>query len=944
MAGAQCVEVLCAALLEGQGKDRWQTCRLTVSAVARAEKIEVISSMSDMSNNNRWSFSSRPQTEAEAVAQVKEIVEHPTDAFERGKFSGIQEQRDAFKALFTGLKIQFFVDTTQGESDLRGNPITVGMGRYLATQVENEAELTPELSAGITRYFAEAPFIYGYWAPYKRLVKLLEAKPDAVTLLPVALARIDGKMLRIAKAQANDQLRQFDATAPISIASSETVAYLMRRGRRWLRRLARNDQTAYVRFATALLKATDAQGSNVEIASRWILADILYGHGALDTMHGRGELWLPSGQSLYNRRLDRFPKAWNDNIKAVCGIWGATVNNPDIQIWAFNVLKSQHQNLPLLRTAGLRLALVSPSKLLRAHACKQVAEKPNAILSLDAAMVQVFLEYSSAKQFSDVYPTLEDHSGAKPIQDAVLAFINEHGMPEICRGAAPTMKDKRPAKLLCFSLRFMRSRFNTVDTYHLARYVGQATQFKPVMHWVDTFQSLPLKTLIELRLHLPNLPGNVVRLIDRACWDTIAKGEGDENIAAALPLSPAPDLRKLGWSLLAKANDSTIATVWTTLIANVESSKGLEMLLEGVRFKEHLERIVFHPLGAQLLTSLVTALALAAPRVAEGLLLRLTAKGDSQRTLDTLGSAITSTPEEGWARRPALLLKLIALDPALTQLVWGSVEGKMVPAIAEIHLATRHLASAMIDAIDVDEIQKIGANRANYLTQALRSSPLRLYQDQRFAVSCATCPHPGLQQFAIARLEARGLLDSVFIPLAESGMPAAVAAAERFIVSIKDRFDFTKAVIALCDSGVRVTRAIGLGLIERQPDRLDLNGLLVALAEHTSPDVSAIVALYAATGIIFKRGVLENFDNRVLKTRRTGRKAKELVKSRLGLSKPEPAILISTQPKANELRVQALFDMARGSSLRDRDWALQQLTSLALDGHPIPQIQISLTS
>lgn len=98
------------------------------------------------------------------------------------------------------------------------------------------------------------------------------------------------------------------------------------------------------------------------------------------------------------------------------------------------------------------------------------------------------------------------------------------------------MKDKRPAKLLCFSLRFMRSRFNTVDTYHLARYVGQATQFKPVMHWVDTFQSLPLKTLIELRLHLPNLPGNVVRLIDRACWDTIAKGKVMKTLQQLCPL------------------------------------------------------------------------------------------------------------------------------------------------------------------------------------------------------------------------------------------------------------------------------------------------------------------------------------------------------------------------------------------------------------------------
>jgi hypothetical protein len=819
------------------------------------------------------------------------------------------------------------------------------MGRYLAAQVEQGAELSSELTAGIERYFSGAPFSYGYWAPYKRLIKLLEARPDALALLAVALARIDGRLWRVPNVRANDDpLFVFVLDVPRTVAGPATVAYLMRRGRRWLRRLGRGDEAAYVRCTTALLHAADTPWACKEISHRWILADILYGRGASVDSRGRGALALPAGQSRYNRRWDRFPKAWNKHIEAVLGIWRRTAHNPDIQIWAFNVLKSQRQDPPLLRTKRLRLALLSPSERLRAHACAQVAEKPKYLLGLNAESAQAFLEFSSARQFSAVYPTLEAHAEAKPLQDAVLAYIDEHGLPEIRRGALPSTRAKRSAVLLRYSLRHLRSRLSAADTYHLARYVGQTTQFEPVAQWLDTFNALPLKTLVELRLHLPNLPKAVVRSIDGACRDAVAREAADENLAAALTLSPAPELRALGCALLANASDATLLTVWTNLTAQAGSPKGLETLLEALRFKDRLERIEHHASGVELLSSLVTATAVAEPKTAEGLLLRLAAKGDSRRTLDTLGSAIAATAEETWARRPVVLQKLVALDPAITRLVWASVEGEQLSAVAQIHVATRPLASAMVDAIEADAIKTMGANQARYLTQALRSAPSRLYQERGFAVSCATCPHPELQQLAIARLEGRRLVNSVFVPLAESGMPAAIASAERYIGSIKDRSALTKAVITVVDSGLMATRAIGLGLIERHPERLDLNVLMAALAEHTSPDVTATVARFAASGIAIRRDALDQFDNRVLKTRRVGRKAKDLVKSRLETLVPKAAVAIGAHQKVDDRRIQALVDMARGSTLRDRDWALQQMARLALDGHPIPQVQVSTTS
>jgi hypothetical protein len=241
-----------------------------------------------------------------------------------------RDGREAIKALFPGLKLNFVVDPTQGAADLVGDSITIGMGRYLAGQVERGSDITPDLAAGIERYFAKAPFRFGYWAPYKRLIKLLEAKPEAEALLAVALARVDGQLHKVAYVQADEQLRSFVSSAPSVVASPDTVAYLMRRGRRWLRRLGRNDQTAYARCAAALRSAADPQGAHTKIASRWILSDILYGQGVSDSNHGHGSLSLPGGQYRNVRRWDRFPKVWNEHIDLVRGIWRATAHNTDI--------------------------------------------------------------------------------------------------------------------------------------------------------------------------------------------------------------------------------------------------------------------------------------------------------------------------------------------------------------------------------------------------------------------------------------------------------------------------------------------------------------------------------------------------------------------------------------------------------------------------------------
>jgi hypothetical protein len=947
MGGFDRVEVLYAAQLEGPGQNRWSKSSLTVAAVSQADQFQVMASFADIQYSRPrelWTFSIALQSEGEAVALVRAIVDKPSNFIEQGRAPQTGVKPDVLRSLFDGLKPNSQVDTTRGVADLARDAITVGMGRYLAAQVESGADLEGELRASIERYLALAPFSFGYWAPYKRMIKALESRVGAHEILAIALARIDGQLDRVSHVDAPDKLQHFVPTASTNVAGPNTVAYLMRRGRRWLRRLGRHDGATYARAASAFLRVADAQGAQVRAANRLILADTLYGRGAIDATHGRGAMTLPAEPDRYARRYDRFSKIWDQHIEEVTAIWAATRQNADIQAWAFSVLKSQRQPIPDLSPAGLKLALLGPSEKLRSHACAQIAYGPDLVRHIDAPALQILLKFCTPRQFSSIYPALEKYAGTKSIDDAVFAHVSENGMPEIRRGGLPASTDTRSAALLQFSLRFIRARFNAADTYQLARYVGLTTKFKPVSRWQDTLKALPLKSLVELRIQLTDLPRAVVTAIDAACLTAAMEGSGDVNLAAALTLSPSRELRELGWSLLSNAGDPTIATVWDNLISQAGTSAGREALVEAIRNEERVARIERHPLASQILSNLVLAVAATEQKLAERLFLRLASQKSAEKTLETLRQILRQQPSDSWASRPALLQKAVSLDPGITQLVWASLAADEANAVAEIYLRNRSLADVMIGAVEVDYVKQLGQVPADYLMRALRAAPSRLLEDKTFAVSCAICPHPDLQQFAIAKLEARGLIKSVFVPLAESGMPAATAAADRYIASVQDRAELTKAVVTICDSGRAATRASGLRFLAQFSDRIDMNAAMASLAEHTAPDVAAVVAEWVASGLAVRRETLQHFDNRVLRTRRVGRKAKELVKNRLGTRAPQGTVSIEADLQTDGRRVEALLDLARGASLRDREWALQQLARLALEGHVVPQVQVSTTS
>ena len=114
--------------------------------------------------------------------------------------------------------------------------------------------------------------------------------------------------------------------------------------------------------------------------------------------------------------------------------------------------------------------------------------------------------------------------------------------------------------------------------------------------------------------------------------------------------------------------------------------------------------------------------------------------------------------------------------------------------------------------------------------------------------------------------------------------------------------------------------------------------LLASLSTSDAPKVQARVA----EELLIKDSndsVFDDFDNRVLITRRRNRKAKERIKDRL-----DSDFKIKNQGILVPKRKEALLNLANGKNVRDREWALNRIASISMKGIKFDGINFSKTN
>lgn len=838
-------------------------------------------------------------------------------------------------------------------------PVSLALGQFLADASNCNDGVSADQRKLIRYFLKYVPLQIGHWGSYKRIYKLLEEINEAPDLLGLAISRVEGNTRQPIKS--SPPLENLDFTWPLfqddiqhgenlryvekRVGGERTRAYLGRRARRTVRALSKASPDQYATCAYEILINSDALGSYPDVQYRRSLAQVIYGRCLYDDSHGRGALTLPSASHRYKKRWDPSPQIWNQNLDLVRDVWKNVKNISDIQIWAFKILKQQKVTLPDLTVGGLKLALCSPAAPVINAACAQVAGKPNLFFKLDPAAGTAFLTFCTEKHFAAVLNGLEVHQPSASALEAIKTYLNANGVLPILRGEKPPILSSRTIKLISFYFRRCLKSLSEIEALNLAIFIGETRGFKPADYWREALEQLPVKSLVELRMRLPNISRAAIRLIDEACRRSFAVDQ-DEGLAMALAHSPTKSLRDLAWAILGKDEISSeiILKIWESLVEFSGSQDGLSRLSESVNSPHRLQRLAETSSSSPILSKIATILADTEKASSKRALSALATRGTSEEVLGTLNNIATACESWDWEAERSLVSSLILQPPKTLSTMWHGLHESRFEKLAEKVTEISSVTKALYNVVAPEDIVSVVPKQASVLCKMMRSHPAKLVKSREISIAASTCPSPDVASAAIAILESRGKIAKIYVQLLESRLPASVNAAQRYLESIESQDALTKAIIATCDSGIRESRKKGINIIVNRRGEYDPFKVYTALSEHKSPDIAAVVASHLFHDGCIKASVVEGFDQRVLKTRRQGRKAKELVKKRWNkITNPEVTSIPNSLSSSAD-RVEALLALARGRVERDREWAIQELVRLSQSGVEIPNFSVSQTS
>ncbi|MBC8043825.1 MAG: hypothetical protein IAF08_10325, partial [Rhizobacter sp.] len=201
--------------------------------------------------------------------------------------------------------------------------------------------------------------------------------------------------------------------------------------------------------------------------------------------------------------------------------------------------------------------------------------------------------------------------------------------------------------------------------------------------------------------------------------------------------------------------------------------------------------------------------------------------------------------------------------------------------------------------------------------------------EKNSSILFALCVHklPALRAIGLQKAS-QGMDAGFALRLMESGLPPVMESAKAFIKSLEPASaQMFETVLALCDSPKKPVRYFGLELLDAHKEIFTSGDakMLELLSEHADAGVHA-----AVTAALLEQGAtgeyVLRFDKEILRMKNRSRKAKENVKVRLD--------------KSLALSAETLLEVARSNSKQDAEWAIVQLTKLALSGREISGFEL----
>jgi hypothetical protein len=300
---------------------------------------------------------------------------------------------------------------------------------------------------------------------------------------------------------------------------------------------------------------------------------------------------------------------------------------------------------------------------------------------------------------------------------------------------------------------------------------------------------------------------------------------------------------------------------------------------------------------------------------------------------DALVGALAARWRENstWENHPPAQLA----TPGVLRALWESIGALGQDDVWTVVGDSRLLLKVVGDSVAAAQIPKAANGQIRIMIDYARHNPGRFLLDPWFGVAIASMPSAEAHSVGIEGLTTANRLKDVWLVLAETGTHAALEAAELHVRSLQHAAERARAVLSALDSRVLTVRLLGFRLMHELPDPLEHN-LWAHLVHSDAADVIDRAASYFQHKPAEQIDGLEAFDRRVLVSRRRHRHAKEAVKERVQMS--------ATNATMHPDHLDALMELGQSVSKRDREWALQQLAVLALNGMASEQLTIDLLS
>lgn len=826
------------------------------------------------------SLSARPGGQAagspEAGEQIAALVERCTE--NAARYSQGREELLAFiKADFTESASARFV---RGEPVTTTPGLTLAMAQDIHQAVVNTGRVRPDQVQHAKLLLRYAPLQFGYWGPFKALVKSVPID-DMADAYADAVARISSKDWAPA---APEEVLVEDVSFLSEIfpaASTETVRYLARRARRDLADLADRSSEIYAAVATRMILSWDRELSRNAFAPAYVM---LGARKYLDK-HSENVVIDPDMDS----RRDAHPEIWDDRPDLVRSVFNGISNSVEAHTWSYQVLESLGQ-APLITGVEVKLALRSAYPPLVLAACQALSIRPNLWDSLTVTEWVAFFcggDDASIDGILDAMSVGTFRPAAAQAADIFLAC-----------GVVGS-----PARLLRISLMYLTvtqpiANVRTIvdpeaDAAAITAIVGQsATKYEEL--WKPVIKTLGLEHLQRVRRALPDGTSKAaLKVIDDLILTKRAV-KADPSQAMEWIASANPVESQLGWDLLDRGYGlgGLLARLSRWISRRLPSPSTVERILSEILARASLED---------------------APRLAEGFNEAIRRGADS-----------------------ANLSELLRKNPLGNAVLWNTFAAPGGSEFAPLLSARPEALRLAGNSIEPGQLVSANAGQLQLVLQYIKENPARIASDADFGFAAATSTESALQAEATRQLQDGGHMPARWLQLAKSGLPNALVAARDYVAALGDGPDFRDAVLECMDSQVLEVILLGFELLRERLQQSQDRSLWNAVVECDDPRIEDVVAEYPRISEYVDGPVLADFDRRILLTaRRFSRPAKESVKARLDASKAEAST-------ASPERIATLLSLTRGETLKDKEWALQKLAELVLSGVDIDGLEVSL--